>query len=163
MDDPYTAGRGTAEPLDIDVEREDLAPTPPGREVKTLAMISIGGVVGAVGRYRVGVHWPTSAVGFPWTTFVINVIGSTLLGALLGGIELRTAWARWRPLLGTGVLGGFTTFSTFAVDNQRLIRDGHTITALSYAAATLAVCAAGTVAGDYLVHRSHRAAKEWRR
>ncbi|MBO1766722.1 MULTISPECIES: CrcB family protein [unclassified Allobranchiibius] len=163
MDDRHLPGRATTEPLDVDVEGEDLAPTPPGRELGTLAMISIGGVVGAVGRYRVGVQWPTSAVGFPWTTFFINVIGSTLLGALLGGIELRTAWARWRPLLGTGVIGGFTTFSTFAVDNQRLVRDGHTITALSYATATLAVCAAGTMAGDYLVHRSHRTAKGWRR
>lgn len=139
------------EPVDPDVEQVDLVTQPPTRELHVLALVSVGGAAGALTRYGAGVLWPTDPHAFPWTTFLINLVGSALLGALLAGIELRPRWAPVRPLLVTGLIGGFTTFSTFAVDNERLIRTGHVPTALAYAVATLLICAAATLAGDRLV------------
>lgn len=121
---------------------------PSGRD---LGLISLGGMIGAAARYQAGVLWPTAAGGFPWTTATINLIGSALLGALLAALDRRPAWRPARPFLGTGVIGGFTTFSTFAVDNARLLQDGRLALAAAYVLGTLFLCAAATVAGDAAV------------
>jgi CrcB protein len=107
-------------------------------KARELAAISLGGVIGAVGRYEAGVVWPTGSASFPWTTLGINLLGSALLAALV--VLVTEVWTRraWlRPLLGTGVLGGFTTFSTFAVDCRRLLAAGHLALAAGYVIATL--------------------------
>src|SRR4051794_37622219 len=118
--------------IDPDVEAIDLPAHPRSEDLRTLALISVGGVIGALGRYGAGVAWPTARDAFPWTTLIINIVGSALLGALLAVMEKRAHWAGTRPLLGTGLIGGFTTFSTYAVDIERLSRTGHSGIAASY-------------------------------
>jgi CrcB protein len=122
--------------------------------VPVLAVVTLGGALGAAGRYAADALWPDPAGGFPWTTFGVNVLGSGLLG-LVTALAAR----RWpgrpllRPLLGTGLIGGFTTFSTFAVDTQRLFTGGHALTAAAYVLGTLATCTAAT----WIAERAARA------
>jgi CrcB protein len=76
---------------------------------------------------------PASAGAFPASTWAINVLGCALIGVLM--VLITEVWSRQRllrPFLGTGVLGGFTTFSTYTVDIQRLVAGAHLGTALLY-------------------------------
>src|SRR4051794_26479310 len=87
-----------------------------------LAAIAAGGVLGAEARYALGRWLPSPAGAWPAATWWINVVGSLLLGALMVVLtELTTPHRLARPFLGVGVLGGFTTFSTYAVDIQQLL------------------------------------------
>ena len=113
---------------------------------RVLTVIAAGGVVGALARYGVAEAWPHRSGGFPWGTFVVNVVGCFLIGVLLARVTPRTH-PLLRPFLGTGVLGGFTTFSTFAVDTDRLLPD-HAVVALVYFFGTLAAAMVAVWAGD---------------
>ncbi|WP_200306341.1 fluoride efflux transporter CrcB [Streptomyces adelaidensis] len=107
-------------------------------QAPVVAVVAIGGGIGAAARYSASLLWPTGAGGFPWTTFWVNVVGCFVIGLLMVLItERRAAHRLVRPFFGTGVLGGFTTFSTYAVDSRRLMEEGHPGTALAYLAATL--------------------------
>ncbi|MFI1797176.1 fluoride efflux transporter CrcB [Streptomyces sp. NPDC020379] len=100
--------------------------------------VSLGGGTGAAARYGAGLLWPTAQGAFPWTTFLINIVGCALIGVLLVMIaDLAAPHRLLRPFLGTGVLGGFTTFSTYTVDIRDLVAGGHVATALAYLAGTL--------------------------
>lgn len=102
---------------------------------RVLAAISAGGVLGALARYGAVVLWP----GNVWTVFGVNVVGCALIGVLMVLVsEQGRGHALLRPFLGVGVLGGFTTFSTYAVDVARLLERGDALTAMGYAAGTLA-------------------------
>jgi CrcB protein len=102
-----------------------------------LGAVALGGVIGASARYGISLAWPASAAGFPWAIFVVNASGCALIGALMVVIvERGTAHRLARPFFGTGVLGGYTTFSTYAVDVTRLIQAGAARTALAYLVAT---------------------------
>lgn len=104
----------------------------------TLAAISIGGAIGAIIRWAVGTAFPAPAAGFPWATFVINVSGCALIGVLMILVaEVFTRQRLMRPFVGVGVLGGYTTFSTYAVDIQRLIAGGAGGVGLLYLASTV--------------------------
>jgi CrcB protein len=107
-----------------------------------LAAIAAGG---AIVRWAIGVAFPAPAAGFPWATFVINVTGSALIGALMVFVtDVYTEQRLLRPFLGVGVLGGYTTFSTYIVDINRLITEGTGGTALIYLAVTLIAALAAT-------------------
>ncbi|MCB5169681.1 CrcB family protein [Streptomyces bambusae] len=122
---------------DVDLHVPAQRAEPQGR---VLAAVAAGGALGALARYGIGLLWPAAPGGFPWATFGINVAGCALIGVLmaLAGEGGRTAHPLVRPFLGTGVLGGFTTFSTYAVDFSRLLDRGEAGTALAYAGLTLA-------------------------
>jgi len=108
-----------------------------------VAVVALGGGVGAAARYAAALRWPTGDGGLPWTTFWVNVVGCATIGVFLVVItEVVTAHRLVRPFFGTGVLGGFTTFSTYAVDVQKLLDAGRTGTALAYLAATPAAALA---------------------
>lgn len=86
-----------------------------------VGVIALGGGLGSVLRYAMGRMVPTGAGGFPVATLVTNLVGSFLLGALV--IAVTEVWRPHRlvrPALGTGLLGGFTTFSSFAVELRAL-------------------------------------------
>ena len=124
---------------------------------RTLAAISVGGVIGAIGRYQVGRSWPVAPAGFPWSTLVVNVSGCLLIGVLLSVLADRPgAHPLIRPFLATGVLGGYTTFSTYAVDLHRLATTGHAGTAALYLVGTLAAALAATELGKRLGLRMAR-------
>ncbi|MGW4867531.1 fluoride efflux transporter CrcB [Streptomyces chartreusis] len=107
-------------------------------QAPVVAVVATGGALGATARYALAQWWPVQPGGFPWATFWINVIGCAVIGVFMVIItEVSAAHRLVRPFFGTGVLGGFTTFSTYAVDIQRLVDDGHPRTGLAYLAATL--------------------------
>ncbi|TVL91728.1 fluoride efflux transporter CrcB [Streptomyces sp. SAJ15] len=104
-----------------------------------VAAVAVGGGIGAAARYAAGLTWSTPRDGFPWTTFAINTLGCAAIGVLLVLItEARPAHPLVRPFLGTGVLGGFTTFSSYAVEIRGLLEHGRALTAAAYLLATLA-------------------------
>lgn len=142
--------------IDLHVERQrsELLRAP----WAILGAISVGGALGTLARYGLGVAFPAAASGFPWTTFVINCVGSLLIGVLMVLVtEVFDTHPLVRPFVGVGILGGFTTFSTYAVDIQRLVDNRAAATALVYLAATLlaAIAAAwlGLAATRWVVGR----------
>ena len=143
-------------PIDPDVDlhlsaaRAELRPNP----LPVLAAISAGGALGALARHGLSVAWPHPPGGFAWSTFVVNVSGCLLIGVLMAALTGRlVAWRLARPFLGVGVLGGYTTFSTYVVDIGHAAADGTAGTALAYLAATLVAALAAVWAGSALTRR----------
>lgn len=122
-----------------------------------LAVIALGGVLGALARYGVGLALPPDRGAFPLATFLVNVVGCALIGALIVVItEWTAAHPLVRPFLATGILGGFTTFSTYATDAEELLGDGRLATAGAYLAGTLAAAVAATWLGVRLTRAAGR-------
>ena len=122
-----------------------------GHPADVLGAIAAGGVLGAEARYGIGVALPQDSGGWPWAILLINVSGCLLIGVLMVVItELVTPHRLVRPFLGVGVLGGYTTFSTYTVDVLTQAGAGHPGSAVAYLVLTpiLAVlaCAAGAEA-----------------
>ena len=116
-----------------------------------LAAISAGGVLGAFARYALARAWPHPAGGFAWSTLVTNVSGCFLIGVLMVIVtRVATGSRLLRPFLGVGVLGGYTTFSTYVVDAQRAAQAGHPALALTYLAVTLVGALLAVGAGSAL-------------
>ncbi len=88
------------------------------RYVKTALMVALGGAVGALARYMVGVGaMRFIGAGFPWSTLIVNVVGSLIMGLLIAAFALRYSVSNeMRAFLTVGILGGFTTFSAFSLD-----------------------------------------------
>jgi len=113
-----------------------------------LAAISVGGGLGALLRYSLGVWWPTPAGQVPWSTFVVNVTGCFAMGALMTLIlRERITHRLARPFLGVGFLGGYTTFSTYSVEIRTLLESGAVLEALGYLGGTLIAALVGVVLG----------------
>ncbi|MER7665269.1 MULTISPECIES: CrcB family protein [unclassified Streptomyces] len=121
---------------------EQRAETTGGRRLPVLLAISAGGAAGALARYAVNRQWPAAEGTFPWATFWINVLGSALIGVLMVFVAegSRRAHPLVRPFVGVGVLGGFTTFSTYALDFKGLLERAEAGLALAYAGGTVAGC-----------------------
>ncbi|MFF2313941.1 fluoride efflux transporter FluC [Streptomyces sp. NEAU-PBA10] len=93
--------------------------------------------------------WHQGTAAFPWTTLLVNVVGCFLMGVLTIALKERFTGAPrlLNPMLGTGVLGGFTTFSSYSDDTRRLIENGQPLTAVGYLFLTVAACMVGIVLG----------------
>ncbi|MBV9821300.1 MAG: fluoride efflux transporter CrcB [Actinobacteria bacterium] len=127
--------------IDPEVQSPDLAAGGPTRPV--LAAVALGGILGAEARYGAGRALTHPADGFPWSTLAINVTGCLLIGVLMAILQrLPRPHRLARPFFGTGILGGYTTYSTFAVEVQQLVRAHRAGTAAGYLAATVVGCAA---------------------
>jgi fluoride exporter len=120
----------------------------------TLAAIFVGGAIGTVARYLLEAHHAVAQGHFPWVTLTVNLSGSLLIG-LLVPITAHAAqrFPAMRPLLVIGFLGGWTTYSTLAVDATLLAKDGDVVTCLAYLVATVAGGLALVVAGHALGRR----------
>ena len=117
-------------------------------------LAALGGVVGALARWGVGTALPGSPGSWPWATLLVNLTGCLLLGALLAGLATRSPEPPWaRPFLGVGVLGGFTTFSAFAVEVVELFEAGAVLTAVGYVLVSVLGGVLGVAAGA-LIARS---------
>lgn len=152
-----------------DVPAEELDSDAPvrGRERQwdiTVAVI-VGGIIGAEARYGLSVAVPHAAAGFPWSTVYINIIGCFCLGLLMSLLnQLSSPHRLVRPFVGIGILGGFTTFSTFCVDAERLIEHHRAglaglyvlSTLITAAAAIAAATIAAQLAGRYVYRRRLR-------
>lgn len=96
-------------------------------------LIALGGGVGALVRFLVGEALPSAS--FPWSTFLVNVVGCALLAIVTSPTRPKS----WHRVLGTGFCGGLTTFSTFSVEIATLTNDGRPALAITYLLASLAV------------------------
>ncbi len=115
---------------------------PPARN---LASVGLGGAIGAASRVALAGWFPPAPDGFPWVTFLENVVGAFLLALVLTRLTERLgADPRIRLVFCTGALGAFTTYGTLAVELRGLVLGGHPAVAGTYALATLV---AGVLAG----------------
>lgn len=109
-----------------------------GSRWDVLLVIAAGGALGSLGRWAVGGVLPWSGATFPWATFVENVSGAFALGVLM--VYVIDVWPPHRyvrPFLGVGLLGGYTTFSTYMLEASDLLVVGRPATALAYLAGSL--------------------------
>jgi CrcB protein len=115
------------------------------RPIPVLAVIAIGATMGAAARHGLDLAFPHAAREFAWATFGINVAGCALIGVLMVLVEhVWTTRRLLRPFLGVGVLGGFTTFSTYVVDVSLAVDASAPRVALLYLVA-MPVAALGAV------------------
>ncbi len=98
---------------------------------QTIPLIALGGAIGSVLRYLM-----VAAIGAPWGTAAVNVLGSFAIGAIFILLDAR---AGWQLLLMTGLLGGFTTFSAFSLDTLKLIEAGQPLQAALYVLGSVAL------------------------
>lgn len=124
---------------------------------RMLALVMVGGAVGVTARWQVSQAVATKPGHWPWATFAINVVGSLLLGLLLETLLRGGPDAGWRRGVrvgaGTGLLGGFTTYSTFIVETDRLVAAGHVGTGVAYALVSVVVGVLAAIAGITLARR----------
>lgn len=111
----------------------------------TLIHVALGGALGASLRYLIA-----GSVGFPYGTLTVNIIGSFIMGALFETLEAR-GFGHLSPLVMTGVLGGFTTFSAFSLDVLRLIETGRGEEAVLYAGGSVTLSLAAVFAGVWMM------------
>lgn len=136
----HIAARESAaqEPVDSDIDlHRGRAQAPRRDEATVLVLVAAGGALGAGARYLIGAFWPVDTVGFPASTLAVNVLGCALIGVLM--VLITEVWStrrHLRPFLGTGLLGGFTTFSTYTIGIQQLLDGSHADIALLYLVAT---------------------------
>ena len=122
--------------------------------LRTLGLVALGGVLGAVARAVIEQAWPHGPDTIGWATLIINVSGCFLIGALLGAIgRCRPEQEFIRPFLGVGVLGGYTTFSTHMVEVQQLIEHGRAELGLAYLALQLGTGVIAVAVGAWLIDR----------
>lgn len=119
--------------------------------LRDILLVAVGGAVGSVARYGVGkLMGPTADSTVPWHTFAVNLTGAFVLGLLIV-LAARQGWPGWwRPLVGVGLLGGYTTFSTFSVEVVELALRGAWATAGLYGLGSLVAGVAGAAAGIFL-------------
>ena len=144
---------------DIDLRRARPARHHATGGVTMLATIAAGGATGAAARYLIEATWPTPPGTLPVSTLAINLLGCALMGVLM--VLITEVWSRQRlirPFLGTGVLGGFTTFSTYTVDIQRLVAGGQIDTALLY----LCLTPVGALLAIWVTATATRRLVNWR-
>jgi CrcB protein len=126
----------------------------------SLLAVAVGGAAGTCARYGLGLALPAHPGTWPAATFTINIAGAFLLGVLwetMTGVSPDSRWRqRARLFLGAGVLGSFTTYSTLALEADRLIGTGHTVLGIGYLLASAAGGALASAAGVALVGCSRR-------
>lgn len=113
----------------------------------TLLSVALGGALGAVSRYLTGLATlRLLGPGFPWGTLTVNIVGSFLMGVIVVLLGHYSA-NRYAPLVMTGLLGGFTTFSAFSLDALTIFERGQAGLAAVYVGASVILSLAAIVAG----------------
>ncbi len=131
-----------------------MANLPPQSVVEHIApsavLVAVGAAAGTFLRASIGQAFPAPEGTWPWATFWINIAGSLILGAFLGSIALRDAsgWTRIvRLCVGSGAIGGFTSYSTFILEIDQLVGVGEVPIAATYALASVVMGIAASAAG----------------
>ena len=120
--------------------------------MKHLALVFIGGGTGSMARYLLGKFLNNSTTGIPYGTFLANILGSLLIGLILGYFAKSENLSQETTLLlATGFCGGFTTFSTFAYESHLFLKSGDFISFAAYALASIVVGFAAVFLGMWLV------------
>jgi CrcB protein len=139
-------------PVDSDTDAADVAP--PRIHPGAVAAVATGGALGAVARWALARALPHDPGQFPWSTLLTNITGCLLIGVVMVlVVEIWPGRPLLRPFCGTGVLGGFTTFSTYVVDTRSLVAAGHAGPAAAYLVGTMAVGLLAVVVGLRVTER----------
>lgn len=144
---------------DTDVADQRIGPPRPARvHPADAALVVVGGGTGVAARYLITAA-TTPRLTEPLITMVINVVGCLLLGLLLESLALRGTDGGHRRtarlLVGTGMLGGFTTYSTFTVEIQQMLRSGEVLAGVGYGVGSVLLGVAAAAAGVSLSARVH--------
>jgi CrcB protein len=129
--------------------------------VRKLLLVCVGGALGSGARHLVGVA-SAAALGaaLPAGTFLVNVVGSFLIAAVMRLSLVGRVPESLRLFLATGITGGFTTYSSFSVETLRLLAAGAPVAAAAYVGATVVTCLGAGLAGDAAARRWVRGAAE---
>ncbi|MGY1606123.1 fluoride efflux transporter CrcB [Geodermatophilus sp. SYSU D00700] len=118
-------------------------------------LAALGGALGALARWGVAEALPARDGGWPWATLLVNLTGCLLIGVLVGALARRSPEPAWaRPFLAVGLLGGYTTYSAFAVEVVGLADAGHVLVAVAYVPASVLGGVLAVAAGVLAVRRS---------
>ena len=123
-------------------------------DARELAAIFVGGAVGTAVRAALATWMPTSGTQWPWATFAVNIVGALLLGYFATRLQERLPLSSYRrPLLGTGLCGGLTTFSTMQVEIVRMLDSRAYVLAVGYTAASICLGLVAVHVATALVRR----------
>ncbi|MGJ0119002.1 fluoride efflux transporter FluC [Williamsia sp. MIQD14] len=121
--------------------------------MRAMLAVFVGGLVGTAVRYAAERVDPAAASGWPWATFIVNLVGATILGALVGWLAVSGpdvgVRQRVRLFVGVGFCGSLTTYSAFALESDRLLAGTHRALGLSYVVATV-VAGVGCAAAGFI-------------
>lgn len=116
--------------------------------MKIILAVGLGSFIGGIGRYLVTLFIQNKFLStFPYGTLGVNIIGCFLIGAIYAISDRINMTAEWRIFLATGIMGGFTTFSTFSNDTVSMLRDAQYWAAFSYIALSIIIGLAATFIG----------------
>jgi CrcB protein len=120
--------------------------------MKIILLVGLGSFIGGISRYLVSLVIQNKVLStFPYGTLAVNIIGCFLIGIIYGFSDRGNMNAEWRIFLATGIMGGFTTFSSFSNETVSMLRDAQYLQAVSYIAFSLIVGLAATFAGISLI------------
>ncbi len=115
-------------------------------------MIGIGGFIGTVLRYLLSLLVQNKFLStFPYGTFIVNIIGCFLIGIIYALSDRGSIAVEWRLFIATGILGGFTTFSSFSNETVSMLRDSQYVYALLYISSTVIIGILATFVGIFLI------------
>ncbi|OBB18941.1 camphor resistance protein CrcB [Mycolicibacterium setense] len=126
-----------------------------GHDPRELAAVFVGGALGTLARAGLAVIAAHDPHRWPWPTFIVNIVGAFLLGYFTTRLLERLPVSSYRrPLLGTGLCGGLTTFSTMQVETITMLEHGHWVLAAGYTVASIAAGLLAVALATALVRRS---------
>ncbi|MGU3290904.1 fluoride efflux transporter FluC [Williamsia sp. M5A3_1d] len=139
------------------VDPDSPASGPLHRQWRAMAVVFVGGLVGTAARYAAERLDPTSAGQWPWATFVVNLVGATILGALVGWLTVAGpdtgVRQRIRLFAGVGFCGSLTTYSAFALESDRLLAGSGAGIGVAYVVTTVVIGIAVAALGFVVVRR----------
>lgn len=119
----------------------------------SVLMVALGGAVGAVLRYLLGLIPVKEITSFPFITLSINVLGALLIGGIAAYSSRHSVNDSLMLFLKIGICGGFTTFSTFSLEAAQLIKSGSIFTAVTYAALSVVLCICAVFAAEFVTSK----------
>lgn len=113
----------------------------------TRLAVLAGGAVGTLGRWLVGTSLPAAGPGWGWATLTVNVTGALAIGVLVAWMATRVTTPLLRPFAAVGLLGGWTTYSTFALDAHATLGGEGVVSALGYVVTTIVLGVGASLVG----------------
>ena len=107
--------------------------------IRNILLVAAGGAIGSTCRYLISTYFSRTSTAFPWPTLMVNLLGSLLIGLLVGLFNKEELSPEMKLLLVTGFCGGFTTFSTFANESYEMMKVGEVLLAAIYIGSSVAV------------------------